>query len=262
MKLAVEDERFIRAAVDDVDEVLADSETVIERGRFVSLPLRGRLGKRKKLPPLEQLRQLAYVDLSKNELTSVNLRGLYALETIDLRDNDLRKLDISPLLRIDEIRLTKNPLEELTVLDFTLVDHPHLKRGAKRVVTRRATAHELHYRCETYNWDDGMKLLRWAVKQPQCDPATALTIYFRAQPDHFFALEDGDEDDWRMVKFLESIEPRFGKAGAFNPPSVSYDPVKDVGREVVLHKHVPRSMNMRAVAVKGAPKYRYPRVGQ
>jgi hypothetical protein len=139
------------------------------------------------------------------------------------------------------------------------VVHPHLRRAAKRVTVRAATAHEIHYACDMHNWDDGTKLLEWAVRQPQCDPATALMIYFRAQPAYIFSLRRPDADERRTTRWLESIEQRFAR-GAFQPASVAYNPIADVGRANVVSKYVPRSMNMVARPVRGSRKYPYPRL--
>lgn len=166
---------------------------------------------------------------------------------------------MTPLARVAEIRLSGNALRRLDVLDLTLVVHPKLRRAAERVVVRPATPHELHYACDSHNWDDGTKLLAWAVRQPACDPATALLIYFRARPNYPFGLRRPDASQVETIAWLRSLEARFARS-AFAPVSVAYDPAADVGAEEVLGKHVPRPMNMRATAVAGSPPYRFPRV--
>jgi hypothetical protein len=256
------------------DDIL-DAST-IERGRIVDLVVPGRLGAMRELPALSALsglerldvssNQLEVLDLSrrpkrlfeiharKNRLRTVDLRGCFDVEVVDVRDNRMRVLDVSGLVRVDELRVSGNPFAKLVATDLLCIVHPALKRAAKKLVLRRATTQEIHYACDTHNWDDGRKLVEWAVRQPQCDPATALMIYFRAQPAYEF-----ERGSARMRTWLKSIEARFAKA-EFNGATVAYDPVKDVGLDEVTSKYVNPAMNMRARPVKGSPRYPYPRI--
>ena len=197
------------------------------------------------------------------EMTRRSLRrscGCFDVEVVDLRRNQLRTLDVTGLVRVDELYVGGNPLTRLVATDLLCVVHPALRSSAKQLVVRAATTHEIHYACDVHNWDDGRKLLEWAVRQPQCDPATALLIYFRAQPGYVFAIKRPDPDELRMTRWLESIEARFAR-GQFNAPTVTYDPVKDVGADDVRAEHVNPSLNLRARAMPGSPRYPFPRLG-
>jgi len=254
--------------------------TQVEERRFVSIDLKGRLGDLSTLvvpstlTALEHLRlrdnhlraldlsrpppRLSTVDARRNQLREVRLDGAFGLEVLDLRDNGLCTLDVSPLLVVEELRLSGNPLSRLIATDLLVRRHPGLARAAG-VVTRPATAHELHFASDRHNWDDGHRLLRWVTKQPQCDPATALMIYFRAQPAWFYGLRKPDPDEAKTVRWLRSIEQRMTSA-RFGPATIPYDPAKDVGREAVTDRRVPSFMNLRARPAKGTPPYPFPRV--
>lgn len=261
--------------------VLERPRTQVSRGRFVSIDLKGRLGDLSTLvvpstlTALEHVRirdnrvasldlsrpptRLVTVDARRNQLREVRLDGAHCLEALDLRDNALRTLDVSPLLVVEELRLSGNPLFRLDATDLLVKRHPELARAADEVVTRQATAHELHFASDRHNWDEGQRFLRWVTKQPQCDPATALMIYFRAQPAWFYGLRKPDADQARTVRWLRSIELRMTSA-RFGPVSIPYDPVEDVGREAVVDRRVPPFMNLRARPPKGTPPYPFPRV--
>ena len=267
-----------------VANLLDGERATIARRRLVALDLTARLGALASLPDapgLDELVALEHLDLSRNQLTSLDLSrtpprlatvrarknrlreldlsGASGLETLDVRDNVLRSLDLTPLVRADEILISGNPLEEVSVIDLTLVVHPKLRKAAKRMLVRAATTHELHYACDTHNWDDSPELLEWAVRQPQCDPATALLVFFRASPGHFYALRKRDADEARTLGLLRFIEARFAR-GDFAGASIAYDPARDVGADAVVARSVPRAMNMRARPVKGSPRYPFPRV--
>jgi Domain of unknown function (DUF4274) len=48
---------------------------------------------------------------------------------------------------------------------------------------KSATPDEWHSVAEEWNWDQDIAPLYWIIKQPQCDMATALTIFFHACPE-------------------------------------------------------------------------------
>lgn len=47
------------------------------------------------------------------------------------------------------------------------------------------TPYELHYLADQHNWDDGVKVLQWVVESTDCSEATALQIFWWAQPMDF-----------------------------------------------------------------------------
>ena len=47
------------------------------------------------------------------------------------------------------------------------------------------TTEELHYLATHHNWDNGVKVLQWIVESPICSEATALELFWLAQPQDF-----------------------------------------------------------------------------
>ncbi|ULT24962.1 DUF4274 domain-containing protein [Sphingobacterium sp. E70] len=47
------------------------------------------------------------------------------------------------------------------------------------------TSEELHYLATGHNWDNGVKVLKWIVESPLCSEATALTLFWLAQPQDY-----------------------------------------------------------------------------
>jgi hypothetical protein len=52
---------------------------------------------------------------------------------------------------------------------------------------------EWHRWACNWNMDHGIDLFEWIVAQPNCDKGTALTIYYRAQPDYYTRFASLDE---------------------------------------------------------------------
>jgi hypothetical protein len=60
-----------------------------------------------------------------------------------------------------------------------------------------------------FNWDWDIDPLFWIARQPQCDKATALTMFWLGQPAYYLILaaENGGTDNsdapvWEMLKFI------------------------------------------------------------
>jgi hypothetical protein len=79
--------------------------------------------------------------------------------------------------------------------------------------------------------DEGTWALEEILRNPACEAATALMIYWRAQPEYF--LQFADRGAWRRTRFTRStlrvfdflakLEPRY-LAGAFPIGSIAFDP--------------------------------------
>jgi hypothetical protein len=54
---------------------------------------------------------------------------------------------------------------------------------------RSASPDGWHAMADGWNWDNGIEPLAWIARQPDCDKATALTIYWRTEP-HYYAQYD------------------------------------------------------------------------
>jgi Domain of unknown function (DUF4274) len=71
-----------------------------------------------------------------------------------------------------------------------------------------ASPEDWHRVALDFNWDNPIDPLFWIVRQPECDRATALTIFWLAQPSYRLmqsAEDDGEShaaSDWKMVQFI------------------------------------------------------------
>lgn len=59
------------------------------------------------------------------------------------------------------------------------------------------TPEELHYLATHHNWDDGVKVLQWIAESPICSEATALELFWLAQPQ--------DYKQYKLNQTLKSI---------------------------------------------------------
>lgn len=72
-----------------------------------------------------------------------------------------------------------------------------------------ASPDDWHRAVLDFNWDWDIDPLFWIARQPQCDKATALTMFWMGQPAYHLILveENGGVDDsrdptWAMMKFI------------------------------------------------------------
>ncbi|MDR3295690.1 MAG: DUF4274 domain-containing protein [Clostridiales Family XIII bacterium] len=98
-----------------------------------------------------------------------------------------------------------------------------------------STPEELHYIAENHNWDDGTMVLRWIAESPLCSEATALVIFWRAQPDDFTkyklnAKTVSQYDDMDVFDLIRTVLARYEK-GLYAKTSISYDPIEDMPEE-------------------------------
>lgn len=128
-----------------------------------------------------------------------------------------------------------------------------LREGAE--ISTLQTPEELHYTARSWNWDNGIKELREILSRSDCSLATALLIYWNAEPvDLFSAYENAEEaseeskTDGLAFELLAEIEEKVGKGG-FTNPSIGYNPKNDEGIDLtseldevdLLHK-IPKEM--------------------
>ncbi len=91
---------------------------------------------------------------------------------------------------------------------------------------------ELHFIADNYNWDDGAEVLNWIIESPLCDKATAMMIFWRAQPDYCtnFATKEEAEYDGDIWELLQNIM-RNMEQGFYTHAHLEYDPAKDPAAE-------------------------------
>lgn len=66
------------------------------------------------------------------------------------------------------------------------------------------TPEELHYLVDNHNWDNSVKVLRWVAETRVCSEATAMQLFWFAQPQEFqiYKLDKKLEDDYRDDVFM------------------------------------------------------------
>ena len=86
---------------------------------------------------------------------------------------------------------------------------------------------ELHYFVETFNWDSDIAFLEAIARNPACEAATALLIYWRGQPEFYLdnpsSAVELMSDEFELIR---TIETRY-VAGGFKVGICSYDPFAD-----------------------------------
>ena len=89
------------------------------------------------------------------------------------------------------------------------------------------TQEELHYLADKHNWDDGVKLLQWIAESRACSEATALEIFWLAQPSEFQTykltqnLKDKYEDS--VFTLIKTILKNF-QDGLYIKSNIHFDP--------------------------------------
>ncbi|MBL7717372.1 MAG: DUF4274 domain-containing protein [Flavipsychrobacter sp.] len=93
---------------------------------------------------------------------------------------------------------------------------------------------ELHFIADNYNWDDGVELLDWIINSPLCDKATAMMLFWRAQPDYYteYATKEEanyDGDIWMLLqRIIQNVEKGF-----YTHQQLEYDSRKDPAAEKI-----------------------------
>ena len=74
----------------------------------------------------------------------------------------------------------------------------------------RASPAQWHQAADNWNWDYGIPPLQWIASQPDCDLATALLIYYRAEPSYYLQWPDGQVPEHARETFelLNTIKRR------------------------------------------------------
>lgn len=81
-------------------------------------------------------------------------------------------------------------------IDNYIVENPDINLNSLSVLTQ---SDELHYLAGVVNWDIHIPILDWIVKQAICSEATALMIFWQAQPQDFTIYK------WNTTQINEDI---------------------------------------------------------
>ncbi|PJZ58066.1 DUF4274 domain-containing protein [Leptospira barantonii] len=100
---------------------------------------------------------------------------------------------------------------------------------------------ELHYALLEYDWDGGMKFVRWVAESPLCDLGTALAVYWKMCPFFYtqFQNEKEAELEGENVRenfiFLKDLERRI-LSKEFQSENIQYDPANDETNDFFFQK--------------------------
>lgn len=90
----------------------------------------------------------------------------------------------------------------------------------------QASADQRHAIAYDWNWDAGEEVLYWIVTRPDCDRATALTIFWLGSPAYFleFAFDRSKVQPYFLNNFdlLAEIRERWQR-GAYSRAELTYD---------------------------------------
>jgi hypothetical protein len=101
----------------------------------------------------------------------------------------------------------------------------------KNIFGKITSSEELHYIADRHNWDNGITVLKWIVVNELCSEATALMIFWRAQPFDYVEynynarkIKSGNIDIFNLIKTI--IENY--KNGFYKKTSIKYNPKNDM----------------------------------
>ena len=94
------------------------------------------------------------------------------------------------------------------------------------------TSAELHYVAQNHNWDSGVEVVQWIAESDLCSEATALMIFWRAQPEEFTEYSWSAKKLPRHVEIeifdlIRTIGENF-KKGFYKKSDIAYDPKEDM----------------------------------
>lgn len=109
------------------------------------------------------------------------------------------------------------------------------------------TSEELHSVAYNHNWDSGVEVLQWIAESKLCSEATALMIFWGAQPEEY------TEFNWNSKKLpqytkievfdlIRTIMENF-KKGFYKKTNISYNPQNDMPESDVVPQIMLQSTN-------------------
>ncbi|WP_160137705.1 DUF4274 domain-containing protein [Chryseobacterium sp. c4a] len=89
------------------------------------------------------------------------------------------------------------------------------------------TPEELHYLATHHNWDDGTNVLQWIAESPVCSEATALELFWMAQPQDFQQYKLGqtlkDVSQNGVFTLLKTLLKNYSN-GFYQKTDIQFDP--------------------------------------
>jgi hypothetical protein len=122
-------------------------------------------------------------------------------------------------------------------MDFTELDKYFNENDEpnKEIFSKLTTSQELHYIAENYNWDNGIGVLEWIINSKLCSEATALMIFWQAQPYDYIKynynakkIKYADMDVFNLIKkIMENY-----KNGYYKKTPIKYNPEADMPKTI------------------------------
>jgi len=181
----------------------------------------------KKMQSLSVYGVSSNVTISSNErMEKLNINGQYIEHLILEGNNNLGKLDISYCENLKLCDITKNHIVELYEIYASGSKNITLKcseaqykfsnairKCRVKKIQVPAQSEEIHYYVQHYNWDNGYSFLKWVIKHPECELATALTVFWLGKPLYFKdkTVEEVEAYNLDNFKLLKQIEKRVQK---------------------------------------------------
>jgi Domain of unknown function (DUF4274) len=148
-------------------------------------------------------------------------------------------------------------LDEATKKDDTKFNALSEQMSQKRVTflaTASTPALELHCFADHWNWGGGVEAMRQVAEHPNCDAATALLLFWRADPEYYLQFSSRDEvPDYNRDGFdlTQLIEVRFLRGEYSSSGLIGFNPREDVRiGEPVPGRRVISAQMMQAVLAR------------
>lgn len=141
-----------------------------------------------------------------------------------------------PLFTINQYRLAMTELseEKKQFIDDNFYETQEDKELDRQKFDLLTQSEELHYLADKHNWDDGVKVLQWIAESKNCSQATALQIFWLAQPQEFQAykltenLKDNDAD--QIFNLIKTIYKNY-QENFYQQADIHFDPTIHIETE-------------------------------
>lgn len=197
---------------------------------------------------LQQLQYLCISQVNSQSLDLSSLGSLY-LDTLIIQSSEtLQKLKLGGkpsrlslifLYSLEVVDVTAMSLNALYKTEFRWNNKEavlkcseaqyHYSEKLRKIRIKKeqiaSTTEEIDHLVNLYNWDEGVKFLKWVIKQANCDKGTALNIYWLGKPAFDTQYQTGKEvPTWRQAeyKLLKSIERNI-KKDFYKNAAISFD---------------------------------------
>jgi len=128
---------------------------------------------------------------------------------------------------------------------FTFTGNEHWAPRVAEWLRRDAEPDGWHVSVSNWNWDHGLEPLLWIARQPACDKATALRIFYWSRPGELLGFEHRNEvPDLQLTEFdiTSEIRDRFMR-GFYTRSEIAFDATNAFNQEAYL----PEDADLRAV---------------